>query len=721
MRPRIWNTALLVCAHLLTLSRPLMSAPPLKNAGLPSALKPPVAAQVPFSVKLHGEELPDPYAWLRDDKRTNPKVLRHLKAEEAYANAATAHLEPFRNKLYHEMLGRIQEDDTQVPYLKNGWLYYARTLKGKQYPLLCRKKDAAAAPEEILLDQNRMARGLPFFELGAKEVSPDGTQLAFTTDTVGYRQYKLHVKDLAKGTVHSSLAERVTGLAWSRDGSTLFYAQEDAQTKRSCRLFRYIAHSKSHELLYEEKDELFDLSVGLSRSEDFIFILSRSKTTSEARCIPAARPLEAPRLLVPRAENLEYYPDHIGPDFYIRANDTGRNFRLVKAPVETPQREFWQELLPARTGVMLEDVECFATHFVVLERKNGVPHLGVHDPATGAAHAIDFPESVYSAYPAHNEEFHSNTYRFTYESYLTPPSVFDYNVQTRERVLRKKQPVLGGYNPDLYEARHLYATAADGTQIPISLVYRKDRAGGGAASKPGALLLDGYGSYGYPNDVDFSSSRLSLLDRGVAFAQAHVRGGGELGKLWHDQGKMLLKKNTFTDFIACADFLVREGYTTPDALAITGGSAGGLLMGAVANLRPDLCRLVLSYVPFVDVMNTMLDESLPLTVGEFLEWGNPKEEAAFRYMRSYSPYDNLEPKAYPAMLVRTSLHDSQVGYWEAAKYVARARALKTDAHPLLLKVKTDPGGHGGASGRYDRLRDTAFDFAFLLSQLGVDE
>ncbi|MBI1764781.1 MAG: S9 family peptidase, partial [Acidobacteria bacterium] len=440
-----------------------------------------------------------------------------------------------------------------------------------------------------------------------------------------------------------------------------------------------------------------------------------SSTTSEIRYLSADHPQEELKLMLARSGEHEYYLDHIGEQFYIRTNDQGKNFRLVSVPVSDPAKENWKEIIPHRADVMLEDVDCFATHFVAVERQQGIPQLRITDLKSGKFHYIKFPEPVYQAYPAQNAEFKATKYRLGYESLITPRSLYDYDVNTKERKLLKQQPVLGGYNAAEYKSERLWATASDGTKVPISIVYKKGMRRTGKAP----LLLEGYGSYGISNDVDFSSNRLSLLKRGVIYAQAHIRGGGEMGKQWHDDGKLMKKLNTFTDFIACAEHLVNEKYTASDRLAITGGSAGGLLMGAVTNMRPDLFKVVLSYVPFVDVMNTMLDASLPLTVGEYLEWGNPNEKAAYDYMRGYSPYENLAAKNYPTMLVRTSLNDSQVMYWEPAKYVARLRTLKTDNNLLLFKIKLEPGGHGGASGRYDRLKDTAFDYAFLLGQFGI--
>jgi oligopeptidase B len=677
--------------------------------------QPPIAKKIPKTTQIHGYTVIDDYAWLRDDKRENPEVLEYLKAETAYADAMMKHTQPFQEALYKEMLARIKETDEQVPYKQGEYYYYSRTEQGKQYPILCRKKGSLKAAEEVTIDMNKMAEGLKFLSLGAYQVSNDGNLLAFSSDVIGYRQYKLHVKDLRTGKITENIAERVTSVAWANDNKTLFYVQEDPVTKRSDKAFRYALGGANHDLLYEEKDELYRISCSRTRSRGFIIITSASSTTSEARYLSAEEPGGEFKLLLPRKENHEYYLDHLGDKFYIRTNDQGKNFRLVTAPISKPLVENWKEIIPHRKEVMLEDVDCFAGYFVAVERENGLPMMKVNELASGKSHYISFPEPVYVAAPNANAEFVTTKYRISYESFVTPSSIYDYDLKTHRRKLLKQQPVLGGYDSKLYQSERLYATASDGVKTPISIVYKKGMERNGQTP----LLLEGYGSYGISNDVDFSSQRLSLLNRGMIYATAHIRGGGELGKEWHDQGKMMQKKTSFTDFITCAEYLIQEKYTGKDKLVITGGSAGGLLMGAVTNMRPDLFKVVVSYVPFVDVMNTMLDASLPLTVGEYLEWGNPNDKAAYDYMRSYSPYDNIEAKDYPTMLVRTSLFDSQVGYFEPAKYVAKLRAMKTDHNLLLFKIKLEPGGHGGASGRYDRLKDTAYDYAFILGQFGI--
>jgi oligopeptidase B len=676
---------------------------------------PPIAKKIPKTSKIHGYNVVDDYAWLADKTKKDPDVLSYLKAETDYADAMMKSTVGFQEALYHEMLARIKETDENVPYKNGNYFYYTRTEKGKQYPIFCRKKGSLKAPEEITIDMNKMAEGHKFFSIGAYNVSDDGNLLAFSTDTTGFRQYVLYVKDLRTGTISEKIADRLTTVSWANDNKTLFYTQEDETTKRSHKFFRHSLGSGKHELLFEEKDELYRIFNGKTRSKGYIVLVSASSTTSEVRYLPAVKPDDELKLFLPRKENHEYYVDHLGDLFYVRTNDQGKNFRLVTVPVGNPAKENWKEVIPHRKEIMLEDIDCFADHYIAIERENGLPKMNIVDLKSSRSHYIEFPEPVYVASPTQNAEFDTTKFRFSYESFITPNSVFDYDVKTRQRELLKQQPVLGGYDQKQYQSERIYATAADGTKIPISLVYKKELKRDG--SRP--MVLEGYGSYGISNDVDFLSQRLSLLDRGVIYCTAHIRGGGELGKEWHDQGKLMVKKNTFTDFIASAEHLIREKYTSKDRLIITGGSAGGLLMGAVTNIRPDLFKAVVTYVPFVDVMNTMLDASLPLTVGEYLEWGNPNEKPAYDYMRSYSPYENIEKKAYPTMLVRTSLNDSQVMYWEPAKYVARLRAMKTDNNLLLFKIKLEPGGHGGASGRYDRLRDMAFDYAFILTQFGV--
>jgi oligopeptidase B len=673
--------------------------------------EPPAAKRVPKITTQHGDTLVDDYAWMRN--RDDPDARRYLEAENAYTDAVMQPYRSFEDALYKEMLARIKETDLSVPYRMGAYFYYSRTVEGLQYPIYCRKRGNLEAPEEVTLDVNELAKGHAFMSIGAYYVSEDGARLAYSTDDTGFRQFKLVVKNLASGAVSPTVGERVTSVAWANDNKTLFYTTEDETTKRSNKLFRHVPGGQA-ELVYEEKDELYRLHVAKTRSKAFLMAVSASSTTSEVRYIDADRPAAAPRLLLARREGHEYYADHHGQRFFIRTNDNGRNFRLVETPVADPGEANWREVLPHRDAVMLEEIDCFAGHLVVSTMEEGLPRLGVTDLATGARHDIAFPEPVYSAYPHANMEFETTKFRFGYESFVTPRSVFEYDLVTRGRELLKQIDVLGGYDPTLYASERVHATAADGTKIPVSLVYRKTLRRDGSAP----MLLTGYGSYGFPYPIGFTSNRLSLLDRGFVIGVAHVRGGGDMGKIWHEQGRLMVKRNSFTDFIAAAEYLIAERWTRADRLVVSGGSAGGLLMGAVANMRPDLFHAVVAHVPFVDVMNTMLDASLPLTIGEYLEWGDPNAAEPYFYMKSYSPYDNITAKSYPAMLVKTSWSDSQVMYWEAAKYVAKLRAAKTDANPLLLKTNME-AGHGGASGRYDALRETAFDYAFILSQVGI--
>ncbi|MGO9611401.1 MAG: S9 family peptidase [Verrucomicrobiia bacterium] len=680
----------------------------------PQVSQPPVARQVAHVTNLHGERLVDDYYWLRE--KDNPDVLDYLRAEDAYTDAVMKPTKALQDKIYNEMLARVQEPDDTVPYRDGDWLYYRRTEPGKQYPTYLRKRASTNATEEIMLDLNAMAVGKEFLDVGLTEVSDDGNLLAFGTDETGFREYTLCVKDLRTGALLSEKIPRVDSVAWATDNQTFFYVTED-DAKRANRVWRHRLGENTDTLVYEEKDALFTVEVDRSHSKRFVYVAIGSKTTDEVRYLPADRPDEPLKILSPREQDHEYSADDGGDLFYIRTNDKGRNFRLVTAPIADPRHENWKEIVPVRYDVSLDDFGVFSHHVALIERANGLPQIRVYDIGTGSSHSIEWPESAYAVEAGDNAVFDTNVLRVTYESLTTPHSVYDYDMDTHERTLLKRQIVKGGYDPDRYQTERIFASAADGTRIPISLVYRKDLKW--PSGNP--LWLYGYGSYGLPTDVWFSSGRLSLLDRGLIVAIAHVRGGGEYGKRWHDQGRMMTKRNTFTDFIACAETLVARRYTDPQHLAIEGGSAGGLLVGAVLNMRPRLFKAALLDVPFVDVINTMLDESLPLTVGEFEEWGNPKVAEQYQYMKTYSPYDNIKPQAYPAMLVESSLNDSQVMYWEPAKYVAKLRATKTDSRPLLLKMNLQPAGHNGKSGRYDALRDTALEYAFILTQLGIDQ
>ena len=681
---------------------------------LPAPPVPPVAAREPHVRELHGDRFVDDYFWLR--QKTNPAVIAHLEAENAYTAAIMKPTERLQQKLYREMVGRVQETDLDVPYRLGNWLYYSRTEKGRQYRIHCRKPADDGGAEQVILDVNVLAQGEKFMTVGEFEISDDGNLLAYTTDNTGFRQYTLHVKDLGTGRTLTDSAPRVTSVAWAADNRTLFFGTEDDTTKRSDRIFRHRLGDAQPTQVFEEKDERFEAGVSRTRSHAFVLLQVSSHTTSEWRYLDAQKPEGEWNLIAAREAEHEYGVDHHEGEFFIWSNKPGRNFALYTAPTAGPGPANWKLILPHRPDVMLETAMCFADHYVVVERTGGLPQFKITRYGEGATHAIRFPEPTYSASPGANAEYHTAKFRYSYSSLVTPESVFDHDLVDATETLLKRQPVLGGFNPTNYASERVFATAADGTKVPISLVYHRGTPHDGSAP----LLLDGYGSYGIPSDAGFSSARLSLLDRGFVFAIAHIRGGGEFGKPWHDAGKMATKMNTFTDFIAAGEFLVHERYTARDRLIITGGSAGGLLMGATINLRPDLFRAVVTYVPFVDVINTMLDESLPLTVGEFEEWGNPAKAEEYAWMRAYCPYTNLAAKNYPAMLVKTSLNDSQVMYWEPAKYVARLRTLKTDHNPLLLHVNMD-AGHGGASGRYDHLKETAFDYAFMLTQVGLRE
>jgi len=686
---------------------------------------PPIARIEHKETSLHGTVLVDDYAWLREKEA--PEVTAYLEAENAYAEAVMRPLDGLREELYREMLSHIKQTDVSVPYRDGDWWYYSRTEEGLQYAIHCRKAVTAAGgpdqnePEQIILDSNQLAEENAFFAIGATNISPDGRWLAYSTDTTGFRQYTLHIKDLETGETLADQVERIGSLVWAADNRTLFYTVEDEEQKRQYQLWRHTCGTQPSEdvLVYQEDDERFNLDADSTRDGKFVVMVAASHTTTESWVLPANEPEGKFTLICERADEHEYSIDHRNGYWFIRSNDRGRNFRLVTAPVATPGRENWTEVIPHRDGLMIEEIDLFAGYFVVCEREEGLPRLHLwrfngEGPEAERAGEIIFPEPAYSAEPHINRVFDTPVFRYAYQSLVTPASVYEYDVASSASTLLKQQEIPGGFDPKLYASERIHATAQDGVRVPLSIVYRKDRRAPGG----NPLYVYGYGSYGYSLPVAFSSNRLSLLDRGVVMAFAHIRGGGEMGDPWHDAGKMLVKRNTFTDFIACVEHLTATGYGDPARVAIEGGSAGGLLMGAVVNLKPELFRAVLSHVPFVDVMNTMLDASLPLTVPEYEEWGNPNDSAHFFYMLSYSPYDNLRAASYPAMLVKTSLNDSQVMYWEPAKYVAKLRTLKRDHHALLL-VTNMQAGHGGASGRYDYLKEIALDYAFLLRELGI--
>ena len=676
--------------------------------------QPPMADKKPKTTNIHGETLVDDYFWLRE--KTNPAVMAHLQAENAYSDLVMKPTAPLQEKLYNEMLSHIKQTDVNVPYRWGNYFYYSRTEEGKQYPIFCRKRSSLEAPEEIVLDQNELAKGHKFMSVGAFVPSDDGNLLAYTTDNTGYRQYTLRVKDLRNGQLFPESIERVDNVVWATDNKTMFYVTEDAVTKRNDKFFRHVLGTDQSDLVYEEKDELFDIGVGRSRDKAVIFLEAASKTSTESRYLPADKPTGDLKIILPRQPDHEYDVDHRGNLFYIRTNKGARNFRIVTAPVSDPSEKNWKEFVSHRPAVKVEAISLFADHAVLSEWENGLQQLEVIDFKNNKRKQIEFPEPVYSAGLGANREFNTTVVRYNYNSLVTPNSVFDYDMNTGKTTLMKQTEVPGGFDRANYKSERVFATASDGTRIPMSMVYRKGVKLDGTAP----LLLYAYGSYGISIPPNFSSSRLSMLDRGVIYVIAHIRGGGELGEDWRQAGRMMNKMNTFTDFIACGDHLVKNKYTSSDRLVIQGGSAGGLLMGAVSNMRPDLFKAVVAQVPFVDVLNTMLDASLPLTTSEYIEWGNPNEKPAFEYMKQYSPYDNVGRKNYPAMLVKVSVNDSQVPYWEGAKLVAKLRAMKTDNNPLLLKVNFG-AGHGGSSGRYDALRETAFDYSFMLWQMGITE
>ena len=672
----------------------------------------PVTEKKPKVTEINGDRLVDNYFWLRE--KTNPAVIAHLEAENAYTAAAMKPTEPLQNKLYKEILSHIKQTDENVPYRWGDYFYYTRTVEGQQYPIFCRKKGSVDAAEQILLDLNELAKGQKFMAVGSFAPSDDGNLLAYSTDNTGYRQYTLQIKNLQTGELLPEKIERVDDLAWATDNKTIFYVTEDAVTKRNDKMFRHVLGSDKYDLVYDEKDELFDIGVQRTRDKAVILLGAFSKTSTEFRYLPAENPDAEWKTIVARQPEHEYDVDHRGDLFYIRTNKDAKNFRVVTAPVSDPAEKNWKEFVAHRPLVKIENVELFADHAVLSEWENGLQQIEIIDFKSNKRHRVAFPEPVYSAGLGPNREFKTSVLRYNYQSLVTPNSVFDYDMNSRQATLKKQTEVPGGFDRANYKSERLFATASDGTKIPMSVVYRRSVKLDGSAP----TLLYGYGSYGISIPPGFSPARLALLDRGVIYVIAHIRGGGELGEPWRDAGRMMNKLNTFTDFIICAEHLINNKYTAKDRLVIQGGSAGGLLMGAVTNMRPDLFKAVVAQVPFVDVLNTMLDASLPLTTSEYIEWGNPNEKAAYDYMKRYSPYDNVHKADYPSMLVKVSLNDSQVPYWEGSKLVAKIRDYKTDHNPLLLKVNMG-AGHGGASGRYDAYHETAFDYAFMLWQMGI--
>jgi oligopeptidase B len=680
-------------------------------------VKPPVAKKVPKELTIHGDTRVDNYYWMNE--RENPEVIAHLEAENAYKESMMAHTEPLQDKLFEEIKSKIKPQDESVPYKRNGYFYYTRTVPEKEYYLVCRKKENLEAAEEVMLDVNQMAEGYEYFAVGGNSVSPDNKILAYGVDTLSRRNYTVYFKNLETGELLADQIPMTTGgVTWANDNKTVFYMLKDSVTLRSERIMKHTLGSQIEndvEVFYEA-DETFNTFIFKTKSEKYLMIGSESTLTSEYRFLDAGNPGGDFKIIQPRTRGLEYRVDHFGDDFYVRTNLDALNFKLVKTPVTKTEKENWTDVIPHRSDVYLDDIDIFSNYLVVSERKEGIRQLRVMPWNDGGEYYIDFEEEVYSAYSNVNLEFDTDIFRFSYTSLTTPNSTFDFNMKTKERKLLKQEEVLGGFDKNNYETHRIYATAMDGVKIPISLVYRK----GLEKNSNNPALLYGYGSYGATMDPGFRLSILPLLDRGFVYAIAHIRGGQINGRQWYEDGKLLKKMNTFTDFNDCAQHLINEKYTSSDRLFAKGGSAGGLLMGAVINLKPELYKGVVAAVPFVDVITTMLDESIPLTTGEFDEWGNPKEEKFYYYMKSYSPYDNVVAKDYPALLVTTGLHDSQVQYWEPAKWVAKLRELKTDDNPLIFHINMDYG-HGGASGRFQWIKDTALEYAFILDLIGIKD
>jgi oligopeptidase B len=692
----------------------LLFGPSLAAAAQPA---PPVAGRIPTQLEKHGHVRTDDYFWLKD--QDNPEVIRYLEAENEYTEAMTASTESLRNRLAQEFRERIKQTDMSVPYKKDGYYYYTRMEEGKEYPIHCRRKDTLTAPEQIMLDVNRMAEGHTFFSCRRGEVSPDGNILAYAVDTVGRRFHTIRFKDLSTGESLPEEIRDVTGnMAWANDNQTLFYTKQDPVTLRSRRVYRHTLGTDPAEdaLVFEETDETFRCYVFKTKSKRYLMIVSSHTLSTEFRYLDADEPHAEWQVFLPRRRNHEYSVDHYRDRFYVRTNDGAKNFKLVTTPVDQTAQEHWKDLIPHRDDVLFEGMEIFKDHLVVVEREEGLLRLRVRPWSAQPEHYLDFGEPAYFAMPMNNFDFDTGVLRYYYSSLTTPASVYDYDMAARTRTLLKREEVLGGFDPNRYTSERLFAAAGDGVRIPLSIAYRKDLATDG----PRPLLLEGYGSYGASLDATFNAYLISLLDRGFVYALAHIRGGAEMGRWWYEDGKLLKKKNTFTDFIACAEHLVASNYTSRDRLFITGGSAGGLLIGATINMRPDLFKGAIAAVPFVDVLTTMLDDSIPLTTSEYDEWGNPNEKEYYDYILSYSPYDNVQAKDYPNLLVLTSLHDSQVQYWEPAKWVAKLRATKTDTNRLLLRTKM-AAGHGGVSGRYRRYDEIAFGYAFLLDLAGIRE
>ena len=684
----------------------------IKAQSMSHTIAAPVSKILPKQLKKHNQVRTDNYFWLND--RENPEVIDYLNQENAYYDAMTAHTKDFQKALFEEMKGRIKEDDQSVPYLYNGYYYITRYEKGQDYPIYSRKKGSLDAKEEILFDCNELAKGHTFFQLGGLSVSPDNRFASFGVDTVGRRIYTIQIKNLETNEVLSDVIENATGgSVWANDNHTLFYTRQDKVTLRANQIFKHKLGTTADKdvLVYEEKDDTFNVSVGKEKSKKYIVIGAESTLTTEYRILNSDTPDAEFKVFQPRVRGLEYSISHFGDSFYILTNkDKATNFKLMKTSENATEKKHWKEVLAHREDVLIEDIEIFSNYLVVEERSNGLNHIRIMPWSGEGEYYLPFGSETYNAYTTTNVDFDTDILRYSYQSMATPSSVIDFNMKTKVKEIKKEQAVLGGqFDKNNYVEERVWATAKDGVKVPISVVYRKDLKKDG--SNP--LLQDAYGSYGVTMEPYFSTTRLSLLDRGFIYAIAHIRGGEDLGRQWYEDGKLLKKKNTFTDFIDCSQFLIQEKYTSPAHLYAEGGSAGGLLMGAVVNMAPELYHGVIAQVPFVDVITTMLDDSIPLTTGEYDEWGNPNKKEYYDYMVSYSPYDNVKEQVYPNLFVSTGLHDSQVQYWEPAKWVAKLRTHKKGNTNLYLHTNMD-AGHGGASGRFEALKELAKEFAFLL-------
>ena len=681
--------------------------------------KTPKASQIPKTLTIHNDTRIDNYYWLND--KENPEVIDYLNAENEYTKQNMSHTEDFQKHLFNEMKGRIKEDDTSVPYKLNGYWYITKYETGKDYPVYIRKKESLEAKEEILFDCNEMAKAHAYFSLGSISISPDNTLAAFSIDTVSRRQYTLQIKNLITGEVYADKIINTTGSAtWANDNKTLFYTIKDEVTLRSHKIFKHKLHTNCNldKEVYHETDETFNTFVYKTKSKKYIIIGASSTLSSEYRILNADTPDGDFKIFQKRTQDLEYNIAHFEDKFYIISNiNDATNFKISKTNEKTTEKQYWQDVIPHRKSILIEDIEIFKEYLVINERENGLNKLRIINWNTTEDYHLPFNSEAYTTYIGNNPDFDSNILRFGYNDLKTPGSVIDYNFTTRTSEIKKEQEVLGGkFKKENYESKRIWATARDGVKVPISLVYKK----GVVLDGSNPVLQYAYGSYGSTIDPSFSSIRLSLLDRGFIYAISHIRGGEYLGREWYENGKLLSKKNTFTDFIDCSKYLIEQKYTSNKHLYAYGGSAGGLLMGAIINMNPELYNGILAAVPFVDVVTTMLDDTIPLTTGEYDEWGNPNQLEYYNYMKSYSPYDNIEAKSYPNMLVTTGLHDSQVQYWEPAKWVAKLRELKTDNNKLLMHIDMD-SGHGGASGRFESLKEIALEYAFLLDLEGISE